>query len=371
MHVLLTGGGTAGHINPAIAIAEILRARLPDVKISFVGTPSGMENRLVSREGYPIYHIKTMGFSRSLNPKNLVAAYRAWKAPKDACKLLRQLQPDIVIGTGGYVCWAPLKAAAALGIPCMVHESNAVPGLAVRRLEKHLDRILLNFEETKAHLSYPDKAVTVGNPLRGAFASADRRAVRAALGLCDTDKLILAFGGSLGAAELNRACLSLARQYVLPHEHVHMIHGCGERNFEACRRQLNTFLPRECKRITLRGYLDNVPELMQAADMVIARAGAMTLSELSLAGCAAILIPSPNVVNNHQYKNAKVLADAGAALLLEEGEGLDTRLIDNADRILTDQNARLSMSRSIRSFARRDVGDVIFHQIISLAKKEN
>ncbi len=369
MHVLLTGGGTAGHINPAIAIAEILRARIPDVQITFVGTPDGMENRLVSREGYPIYHVKTMGFSRSLHPKNVVAAYRAWRAPRDARKLLRQLQPDIVIGTGGYVCWAPLKAAAAEGIPCMVHESNAVPGLAVRRLEKHLDRILLNFEESKAHLTCPEKAVTVGNPLRSAFAEADRRKVRSALGLTDCDKLILAFGGSLGAMELNRACLTLAEKYVLPRESIRLIHGCGERNYEACHKQLTSFLPTLHRRIHLRGYLDNVPELMQAADVVIARAGAVTLSELALAGGTAILIPSPNVVNNHQYKNAKVLADANAAVLLEEGEGLSERLTEKVDDLLQNDHYRRTLSRRIRDFARPDVNEAIFREIMALTNK--
>ncbi len=370
MHILLTGGGTAGHVNPAIAIAEIVKERIPDVKISFVGTKTGIENRLVAKEGYPMYQINVKGFSRSLSPKNIYAAYLAWSSPRAARRLLRRLQPDIVIGTGGYVSWPILKAASLEGIPSAVHESNAIPGLTVKQLEKYVDRIFLNFAETANHFKDKSKTVTVGNPLRRTFLHSDRSAVRRRLGISDGEKLILSFGGSLGATALNNACLSLMEHYVLNNKSVHMIHGCGERNYEACEKEFLRFNPERNARMQLLSYIDNVPELMQAADVVIARAGAMTVSEIALAGVPSILVPSPNVANDHQRKNAELLSSQNAAVLLLESETLDRELIDKTSALLDNAHERKTVALRARAFARTDTAELIFSEMMSLIEKK-
>ncbi len=370
MHILLTGGGTAGHVNPAIAIAQILRRHYPSAVISFVGTPNGMENRLVTREGYPMYHVSVKGFSRSLSPKNIYAAYLAWRSPKVARKLLRTLKPDLVIGTGGYVSWPVLKAAALEGIPSMVHESNSVPGLTVKRLEKYVDRILLNFEDSRTYFKEQDKIAVVGNPLRSGFTTADRETVRASLGLSDSDRLILSFGGSLGATALNNACLTLMKDYVLSHENVTHVHGCGERNLDAFMEKLKSEIGDCPSRIDVRGYIANVPDLMQAADVIITRAGAMTLSEIALSGRASILIPSPNVTNDHQKKNASLLANGNAAIMLEEGDELAKNLTRRVDDLLSNDHFRKTVARNARHFAKTDANDRIAAEIRALLARK-
>ena len=372
MHVLLTGGGTAGHVNPAIAIAEIFKKKDPNTVITFVGTPNGMENRLVAKEGYPMRHVKVMGFSRSLSPKNFYAAYLAWQSPHKARKLLRELKPDLVIGTGGYVSWPILKAASLEGIPSAVHESNAIPGLTVKKLEKYVDKILLNFEESGAHFSSREKLVTVGNPLRRGFAKAQRDAVRKSLGIAENELLILSFGGSLGATALNRACLYLMTNYVAAHPEIRHIHASGERNYEACKQMLEADASYESvrERTVLTPYIDNMPELMQAADIIISRAGAMTVSEIALAGRAAILIPSPNVANNHQFKNAKLLADGNAAVLLEESDNLGFLLAEKVDALVENDHFRKTVSHHVKSYARADANELIYDELMALVAQK-
>ncbi len=372
MHILLTGGGTAGHVNPAIAIAEIFKKKDPHTVITFVGTPNGMENRLVAKEGYPMRHVKVMGFSRSLSPKNVYAAYLAWQSPHRARKLLRELKPDLVIGTGGYVSWPILKAAALEGIPSAVHESNAIPGLTVKKLEKYVDKILLNFEESGAHFASREKLVTVGNPLRRGFAKAQRDSVRASLGLSDGEILVLSFGGSLGASALNQACLYLMTHYVSDHPNIRHIHATGERNYEACKKKLDGDANYESvrERTVLTPYIDNMPELMQAADIIISRAGAMTVSEIALAGRSAILIPSPNVANNHQFKNAQVLANANAAVLLEESEHLGFLLAEKVDALVSNDHFRKTLAHHVQNYARPDANEVIYRELMALVKQK-
>lgn len=372
MHLLLTGGGTAGHVNPAIAIAEIFKKKDPHTVITFVGTPNGMENRLVGKEGYPMHHVKVMGFSRSLSPKNVYAAYLAWQSPYKARKLLRELKPDLVVGTGGYVSWPILKAASLEGIPSAVHESNAIPGLTVKKLEKYVDKILLNFEESGEHFSSRDKLVTVGNPLRRGFSQSKREAVRASLGIADGEILILSFGGSLGASALNRACLYLMTHYVADHPEVRHIHATGERNYALCKKMLDEDEGYDAvrERTVLTPYIDNMPELMQAADIIISRAGAMTVSEIALAGRAAILIPSPNVANNHQLKNAQVLADANAAVLLEETDNLGFLLAEKVDALVENDHFRKTIAHHVTHYARPDVNDMIYDELTALVNRK-
>ena len=233
MRVLLTGGGTGGHINPALAIADMIKANDPEAKIAFVGTKKGMENQLIPKEGYHLYHIEIQGIRRSLSPANLKTAYLVMTSPHKAKKIIEEFQPDLVIGTGGYVCWPLLRAAASMGVPSMVHESNALPGVAVRQLQKKVDVILTNFEATADLLKEKKKVVNVGNPLRMGYSHVDRESARRQLGIPDSvEKVILSFGGSLGAAKLNEAAIDVMREYVLSHDKVMHVHSGGTRGYE-------------------------------------------------------------------------------------------------------------------------------------------
>ena len=363
MRIILTGGGTAGHVNPAIAIAEIMRSNIQNAEIHFVGTPNGMEKRLIGEIGYPYHPIESLGFSRAFSPKNLKALWLAVRSPQKAKKLLLQLKPDLVVGTGGYVCWPVLSAAATLGIPSAIHESNAMPGLAVRRLAKRVDTVLVNFAEAAQGLRGAKRIVRVGNPLRNGFKQESRESARQALGIPQKAQLILSFGGSLGAEAINRAALDLIG-YALKNENIYHIHGCGRRYFakfsDTVREGFGT-LP---ARISYREYLSEMPKLMAAADLLVCRAGAMTISEIARSGRAAILIPSPNVADDHQTKNAQAMQDAGAALLLKEADL--SRLSAYARDILSNEEQRRSMEAAATAFQSIDAERAVYRELIRL-----
>lgn len=369
MKILLTGGGTAGHVNPAIAIAQIIKENNKDAEIAFVGTSRGIENKLVTNAGFPIYHTKIMGLSRSISPKNVYALWLALYSPLKARTLVRKFKPDLIVGTGGYVCWPILKAGSSLGVKTALHESNVVPGVAVKMLQGSVDKILLNFEESKKELKYPEKAITVGNPMRVGFKLGNREKTRKELGLNDEDKLILSFGGSLGATEVNNSCIEMMANYSNKNENVFHIHATGEKNYEECKAKFDSLIPTPSDNIKMEKYIDNMPELMSACDVVIARAGAVTLSEIALMGKASILIPSPNVTNNHQYKNAKALSDKDATLLLQEKELTCETLTESVKSILEDKKRKERLEENVKSFAVSDANKRVYEELIKLIKE--
>ena len=367
MRIILTGGGTAGHVNPAIAIAEIIKSNRSDAEIIFVGTPDGMERRLVDSVGYAYYPIRSAGFTRSLSLKNIKSLWLAFRSPQKAKKLLMELKPDLVIGTGGYVCWPILSAAAALGIPCAVHESNAIPGLTVRRLSRRVDTVMLNFSEAEASLKGARRVVRVGNPLRSGFKKETRESARKALGIPQDARLVVSFGGSLGAAAINRAILELFREYTSTDKRAYHIHGCGKRYFEEFKASLDAELGPLPERIQCREYLSDMPRLMAAADLLICRAGAMTISEIARSGRAAILIPSPNVAGDHQTKNALAMEKAGAAILLTENRL--TELSTCVKRVLSDNQVRVKMEQAASAFHTIDAERAVYREILRLSEK--
>ena len=371
MRVLMTGGGTGGHVNPAIAIANTIKANNPDAEIAFVGTKRGIENKLVASEGYPVYHVEVRGFKRSLSPKNIKAAYLALVSPLRAKKIIREFSPDIVIGTGGYVCWPVLVAASKMNIPTMVHESNALPGVTVRQLQKYVDKILLNFKEAEKYLTAKNKLVHVGNPLRSAFGTLTKEEARKKLGIDGKYKyFILSYGGSLGAEKVNNAALELMKKYVSERPNVLHVHATGSLEHDAALSKYAEYGLEGCENIQLLEYIYDMPVRMAAADIVISRAGAMTVSELSMMKKAAVLIPSPNVTDNHQYKNAKVLADAGAAILIEERELVGGRLVDEIASLCENSEGRRSMEEKIGNFANKDANRLIYNEIMKLIKSK-
>ncbi len=368
MRVIMSGGGTGGHVNPAIAIANKIAERNPEAVISFVGASHGIENKLVPAAGYRLDHIEIQGLKRSLSLTNIKTAWYVLTSVPKAKKLLKREKPDLVMGTGGYACWPIVKAAQELGIPTALHESNAVPGAAVKMLEKQADRIYVNFAETVEHLSFPEKALRVGNPLKGGFTALTHDEARKELGLDGKySAMILSCGGSMGAEPINDAVLELMRDFSSHHPEILHCHATGSLEFKAAREKFESMGLDKYENLQFIEYIYDMPLRMAAADIVINRAGAMTLSELAMQKKPCVLIPSPYVTNNHQFKNADALRAAGACVLIEEkelkGENA-ARLVSEVERLLTDSAAAADMSAAIAGFAIPNCGDLIYDDLV-------
>ena len=375
MRALISGGGTGGHINPALAIADKIVKEDCDAVVEYVGTGRGLEAVLVPKAGYKIHFIKVKGFKRSLSLENIDAAIKAFTSVIEAKKIIKQFKPDIVIGTGGYVCWPVLKAAAKMGIPTAVHESNAFPGVTTRMLSKYVDKILLGFEESKKYLDCDEKKLLrVGSPVNEKMLSATKEEARKKLGLDMDTKIVLSAGGSLGAKPLNDNVYELIENYTLPEEICH-IHATGNGGWEE---QKARYLALGFKmkdedtlvkgNVTVCKYIYNMHELLAACDVLICRAGAMTLAEISVMGKAAVIVPSPYVTNNHQYKNAKVLCDRNAALMIEEKNLTGLSLTEAVKGLVENDVIRHSIENNVRGFAITDTIDRIYGIIKELVK---
>lgn len=368
MRVLMTGGGTAGHINPALAIADTIKKNIPDAEIEFVGTPRGLENTLVTKEGYKLHHVNIMGVSRSLSLSNLKAAFLMITSQFEAKKIIKEFKPDIVIGTGGYVCWPALKVASKMGIPTLAHESNARPGLAIKQLQGDLDKILVNFKDSEKYIKTKDKVIHVGNPIRGGFGGYDKESAREILGIPQDKTYVLAFGGSLGAQRMNEIVYSYMKDVCSNTPDV-ICHLATGRNYyaEFSKMFLDAGLDK-CENLSMMEYIHDMHIRMSAADIIICRAGAMTISELAMMKKASLIIPSPNVVDNHQYKNAKVLADANAAIMKEEKELDDNSFASALSKLISSPEKRREIENNISAFARTDANKLVFDEIIKLTK---
>ncbi len=372
MRVLLAGGGTSGHVNPALAIADIIKQHEPDSVFAYVGKESGIEKRLVDKEGYEFYNIPIQGIKRSLSLSNVKTAYLVMTAPKKAQRVIEEFKPDVIIGTGGYVCWAPLKAGADMGIPTVIHESNSVPGLAVRKLEDKVDLILTNFPSTVEHMSASDKVVNVGNPVKSSFDGMTKQEAREKLGIPDSAKfVILSFGGSLGAPKLNEAAIDIMRGFSAKHDGVYHFHSGGKNHYRNAMQMFAAYSLEKNERLDIKEYIYDMSLYMCACDLCICRSGAMTLSELAMLGKPAILIPSPNVTDNHQYKNAYALAERGAAVLIEESELCFEKIVTEVERIYSDKVLRDTMSEAISGFANKNAGEEIYSEISKLIRNKS
>ncbi len=375
MRVLMTGGGTGGHVNPALAIANTIKSKDPDAVIEYAGTARGIENKLVPKAGYKMHYVEIKGMKRRFTLENIKAAYLALVSPIKAKRIIKEFKPDIVIGTGGYVSWPVVKAAASMGIPTALHESNAIAGVAIKMLQNSVDRIYLNFEETGKTLTCDkSKLLRVGNPIMKGFTGISREEAREKLGIDSKYKyILLSYAGSMGAEKVNDAVLQVMKKFTAVHPEVYHIHATGAIEHELCTSQFRDMGLDKCENIELCEYIYDMPLKMAAADLTINRAGAMTVSELAITGKAAIFIPSPNVAENHQYKNAKVLEDAGAACLFEEKDLTDgaDKLVEKVKELLSSDgdSVRTDMGNKIRDFAVLNSNDIIYEDICSLIKK--
>ena len=366
MRVIFAGGGTAGHINPALAIAGYLKDKDPKTEILYIGAQGGMEERLVPQAGFEIRTIKISGFKRSLSPKaikdNIVTVKRAFSSTADAKKIMKEFKPDICIGTGGYVSGPVIRAALKLKIPAIIHEQNAFPGVTTKMLSKNVQKVMLANPYAKKYLSDSCHFVTTGNPVRGEIITAAKEASRKELGL-DERPVILSFGGSLGARKINEGVADLIARSGKDGKY-QIIHAYGQYGkwFPDLLREKG-IEPDDCKNLDIREYINNMSTCLAAADLVICRAGAITLSEFQVQGKPAILIPSPNVAENHQYHNAMSMVDSKAAFIIEESELTGEKVIEYADRILGDEETLKEYSQNAGKMAIVDANDRIYSVI--------
>ena len=359
MNVIFTCGGTGGHINPAIAVANILKERHPDCKILFIGAEGHMEEQLVPQAGYELVCLPGSGLSRGKSlaalKKNIRAARCVLSAVSRCKKIIRDFKPDVIIGTGGYASFPALYAGHKLGIPTCVHESNAVPGVTTKMIANRASRVLVAFEESVKYYDHPEKVEVVGMPVQEGFLYGDKKAAREKLGLGDKPVVLSAFG-SLGAKHMNEIMaelMCLEKEAGYPFHHIHATGGFGWEWMPELLRKDGLDLPHTSS-IDMREYIYDMPVEMAAADIVISRSGAATCNEIAVSGTPSILIPSPNVTNNHQERNARVLSDKNAAVTIVEKDCTAQVLFDEIGRLLADPERRENMSKTLKTMARVD-----------------
>ena len=374
MKVLISCGGTGGHINPGLAIADIIKAKYPDAEFLFAGTPKGMESRLVPQAGYRMEAIKVAGFQRKISLENIgrnakAVAYLATSGRR-AKEIIENFKPDIAIGTGGYACGPVIRKAAKMGIPTAIHEQNAYPGVTNRLLSKEVDYVMLTFEEA---LNFMDKSrfeySVTGLPVRSSINSISREEARKKLGFND-DFTILSFGGSLGAGCINETMDAVIKWHTGKKLNINHIHGYGGMGKETFPQSMQAAgVPLKSERLRITEYINDMDVCLAAADLVVCRSGASTLAELEAAGKASILIPSPIVAGNHQYHNAMVLGKAGAAVVIEQKDVTNKRIISEIEKLYNAPGRVEIMSKSAADLHLSDTNDRILSVVEKLLAK--
>lgn len=374
MKVLMACGGTGGHINPALAIADIIKLKYPDAEFLFAGTPNGMEAKLVPQAGYRLETIKVAGFQRQLSFENIGRNFKALAylaaSGKRAKEIVEGFKPDIAIGTGGYAAGPVIRKAARMGIPCAIHEQNAFPGVTNKLLAKEVDYVMLTVKEA---LDYMDKdkfeySVT-GLPVRSNITKMTKGEARRRLGF-DDSFTILSFGGSLGAGCINETMAEVIKWHTGKSLNINHIHGYGGMGKDTFPKQMQEAgIPLKSSRLRITEYINDMDICMAAADLVICRSGASTLAELEAAGKASILIPSPIVAGNHQYHNAMVLGKAGAAVVIEQKNVTSQKIIAEIEQLYNDSRKLEKMSDTALTLHLEDTPERILEVIDKLYSK--
>ena len=365
MKILISGGGTAGHINPAIAIAKRMK-REYSAEILFVGRACGMEKDLVQKEGFNIDFIEVEGLLRKLTFKNVKVLIKYIKAINKAKKIIKDFAPDVVVGTGGYVCAPVMSAANNLKIPTVIHEQNVFPGMTVKMASSFVDFVATSFSDMKKYVSkkVAKKCVLTGNPLRENLFDLSYEEARKRLGIKD-EIFIVTVGGSLGARTINNALCDIVNN--VKGENVKILGGTGERFCDEVMGKINK--DKLSQNVEIVPYIYNMHEILPAADLVVARSGAVTVSELCALGKASILIPSPNVTHNHQEYNAKSVADRGAAIMIPERDIHGTIISDKVNELINNREKLNEMSENAKALAIVDGTKRICDIVKELAEK--
>jgi UDP-N-acetylglucosamine--N-acetylmuramyl-(pentapeptide) pyrophosphoryl-undecaprenol N-acetylglucosamine transferase len=362
---VLAGGGTSGHINPALAIADQLRKDDPKAEIQFCGTARGLESQLVPRAGYLFTPIRARGLPARPG-KEMLLALADFAAGRAQCRnLLRAFQPDAVIGTGGYVCSPLVSAAVSLGVPVLLHEQNAFPGRSNRLMARRSQVVCISMPGTERHFKTKAPVILTGNPVRPVFFELDQRTVRRKHGWPEQDRMVLVTGGSLGAKRLNEAVLGLVDEPVFQAflaAHSIRIHlACGQQHAAGVRNAAQ-----DLPWLEVHDYLHDLPDYMAAADLVVARAGAMTCAELAALGKPAILVPYPFAAGDHQTANAKVHEQADAALRIADNDLTAKELAEQLTRLLDDPERLAMMGRQARLLSMPDAAAKICQSLYAV-----
>lgn len=373
MKVIFTCGGTGGHINPAIAVAKMLQERKKDAQILFVGG-DGMEQELVPREGFRLEQVKASSFQRKLTPAgiwhNMKAAVYVAQSLHKADRIIREFQPDVILGTGGYASFPMLRQGIKRKIPTAVHEANAVPGLTTRMVADGADRILVAFEDAKNQFAHPERVIPVGMPVREEFFYLTKADARRKLGL-DERPLVVSAWGSLGAREMNKIMadfIALEYKNGLPFQHLHATGSYGWRWMPDYVKEKGVTLQPD-RGVKMEEYIYDMPLWMAAADVILSRAGSSSLNEIAASGTPCVIVPSPNVTDNHQEKNARILEQRGAAVVVRESECSGELLYQTVQQLLDDAPQRKKMSQALRTLAIVDSTERIYRTILDLAKQ--
>lgn len=365
MRVIFAGGGTGGHINPAISIADYAASQDKDFEALFIGTKGGMETKLVPKAGYELKFIDIAGFDRKHLLKNVSVLKKLMNAKSDCVKIIKEFKPDCIVCTGGYVSGPVAIASKKTGVPSLIHEQNVYPGLTVRGAEKYVKYLALSFEETISHMKHKEKCVVTGNPIRGEILKADYKAAREKLGV--KKPFVLIFGGSLGADKINDTVIDMLDR-IVKDDKIELLFGTGDRNYEKIMNKIAERGIELSENVKVVSYIDNMAECMAAADLVVSRAGAITVSEIAALSKPSILIPSPNVVRNHQEQNAREFERSGAAAVIVESELSADALYDKMMSMTDNKRSLEDMSANLQRLAKTDALEKIYDLMINMSK---
>ena len=372
MKVVIAAAGTGGHINPGIAIANKIMEKEPDSKIIFIGTPRGLENDLVPRAGYELKTIDAYGINRKINLDNIKRLYKTTKSVEEAKKILKEFKPDVVIGTGGYICVSVGIAANRLKIPIVLHESNAFPGVAIKLLSKKAKAVLLGFEDAKTRLPKAKNVVVTGTPTKiksSKLTDEEKANLRSALMLKNELPLVLVFGGSQGARSINNAIIGIIENKL--NKNYQIIWAAGKGNFENIKQHLaekNMDID-NIENAKIMPYIYNMQEVMETSDLVVSRSGAMTITEISNLAKPAIFIPFPFATENHQEYNARVLEKVGAAKIILDKNLNYKNLNDTIELMVENKEQLKEMGKKAGKIANTNVEENIYNEIRNILSK--
>lgn len=359
----MTGGGTGGHIYPAIAIADEIKKRDPEAEILFVGAERGLEKKLVPERGYDIKLITVAGFNRKNPIKNIEVIRKLMKGNSQAKKIIRDFTPDFVVGTGGYASAPTVSKAQSMGIPTYIHEQNAFPGVTNKLLEKKVRKLFLGFAKAEEFFKSKDKLVVTGNPVRDEFMRGTKDEAREKLGFGKDEFVLLAFGGSQGAGRINKAMLSVIKEFN-GRKGVRVVLGAGSYYYEAIMDSFREDGVDLADNINIIEFITDMASYLKASDLVISRSGALTVAEATVSGAPAIFIPSPMVTGNHQYYNALAVAEKGGAMIIEEKDLEDHMLIDRINEFMNNREKLVEMSLASSNCGQRDATGIICDSIL-------
>lgn len=369
MKVIIAAAQTGGHINPGIAIANKIKKENKNARIMFIGTTRGLENDLVPRAGYELKTIEAHGINRKISIENIKNMFKTLRGFSEAKKIVKEFKPDIVIGTGGFICGPVLMAAKKYRIPTMVHESNAFPGVATKLLSKKIDTVLVGFEDAKSRLPNAKKVVVTGTPTKIKkvnLSESQKEKMTDELELNKELPIILVFGGSQGAKSINSSLIDIIKNKT--NTNYQIIWASGPKQYDLIKdnlKELNIDI-NKIKNVKILPYIYNMEEMMNLADIIISRSGAMTITEIAITGKPAIFIPFPFATENHQEYNARVLVNEGAAKIILDKDLNANILSETLNEMINDKNKLLEMGKNAEKVAINNVEDKIYDEIKKL-----